>query len=411
MARAFAAFLSAALLLTAGPDGSTDLHRASYQNDPEAVELLLTKGADVNAATDLGVTALWAASQNGSVPIVRALLNAGADPNAALLAGETPMMVAARSGYPKVVELLLDAGATVDKRGARGQAALMWAVSQRHSDVVKVLLAHDADLHLRSDEWEQVMALPPHGYLDYNRAIPHGGNTALMFAARVGGLASAKLLVEAGANVDDTNAWGVSATAMAAHSGFGDLVELLLEKGADPNLAEAGFTALHAAIMHRDEAMVRALLAHGADPNAPIKNWTPTRRSSKDFHFPPELIGATPFWLAARFTQPAVMRLLVGQGADPMFIHDVEYVKGAGWQRRVEKTTALMAAMAMGGGKAWVQPAPAERQSLTLESARLAVEFGIDVNVANTDGRTALAAAKALGFDSVITFLIEQGAK
>ena len=59
----------------------------------------------------------------------------------------------------------------------------MWAVAQNHPDVVKVLLARGADVHAKS-VWSQVMAVPPHGLLEYNRAIPHGGDTALMFAAR-----------------------------------------------------------------------------------------------------------------------------------------------------------------------------------------------------------------------------------
>ena len=189
----------------------------------------------MNAANDLGVTPLWTASQNGSAAMVRRLLEAGANPNAALLAGETPVMVAARSGYPDVVEQLLAKDANVNAHGARGQTALMWAVAQKHPDVVKVLLAHGADVQARSDVWSEVMAVPPHGYPDYNRAIPHGGETALMFAARVGDLASAKLLVAAGANVNDADAWGVSATVLAAHSGYRELVEFLLEKGADPN--------------------------------------------------------------------------------------------------------------------------------------------------------------------------------
>src|SRR5207244_3939653 len=158
--------------------------------------------------------------------------------------------------------------------------------------------------------WSEVMAVPPHGHLEYNRAIPHGGDTALMFAARVGDLPSAKLLLPAGADVNDADAWGVSATALAVHAGHGPVVELLLDHGADANAARAGFTALHAAIMRRDVKMASALLAHGADANAPVRSWTPTRRSSKDWHFSPELVGATPFWLAARFTEPDIMRLL-----------------------------------------------------------------------------------------------------
>ena len=124
------------------------------------------------------------------------------------------------------------------------------------------------------------MAVPPHGYLEYNRAIPHGSDTALMFAARVDDLASAKLLVAAGANVNDEDAWGVSAVVLAAHSGFTDVVEFLLEKGANANSDRAAFTALHEAVMRRDENLVKVLLDHGADANLPVRSWTPTRRSS-----------------------------------------------------------------------------------------------------------------------------------
>ena len=391
-------------------DGTTALHWASYRDDVESADLLIRAGAKVNAATDLGATPLWTASLNGSAAMVRKLLDVGANPNLALLLGETPVMVAARSGYPVVVEQLLAKGANVNAHAARGQTALMWAVAQKHSEVVKVLLTHGADIHARSDVWSEVMAVPPHGLLEYNRAIPHGGDTALMFAARVGDLVSAKLLVVAGANVNDADAWGVSATVLAAHFGYGELVELLLENGADPNAAAAGFTALHVAIMRRDEKTVSALLARGADPNAPLRTWTPTRRASKDFNFGPELVGATPFWLAARFSEPSVMRLLLKRGADPMFVHHADYaVEGAG--RRTQVTTALMAATGMGGGTAWVQPDRGEREALTLEAVKLAAELGVEVNAANTDGRTALDAATALKYETVVKFLVEKGGK
>ena len=406
-------FVALAVILevnAAEADGATALHWASYHNDLERADRLIRDGADVNAANDLGVTPLWAACVNGSSAMVRRLLEAGASPNAALLRGETPVMAAARSGNADVVEQLVAKGANVNARGPRGQTALMWAVAQKHSGVVKVLLAYGADVHARSDVWSQMMAVPPHGHPDYNREIPHGGDTALMFAARVGDLASAKLLLSAGANVNDKDAWGVSATVMAAHSGYTELIEFLLEKGADPNQAEAGFSALHIAIMRRDERMVRALLNKNANPNAPLRTWTPTRRSSQDLHFAPALVGATPFWLAARFIQPDVMRLLVKHGADPRFVHRSDYLVGESSKRRTEVTTALMAALGMGGGAAWIHPPRAQQEALTLQAAKLALELGADVNAANTDGRTALDAAKALRYDSVVKLLVEAGA-
>jgi len=278
---------------------------------------------------------------------------------------------------------------------------------------VKVLLAHKADVHARSSEWTDVEAVSPHGYLAYNKAIPHGNDTALLFAARVGDLDSAKLLVAAGANVNDADAWGVSVTELAAHSGFTEFVEYMLSKGADAKGGKAGFTALYIAIMRRDEEMAAALLDHGADANATLQTWTPTRRSSHDFNFEPELIGATPYWLAARFTEPNVMRLLVKHGADPRFVHNSDRVPDRyPFQHRKESLTPLMAAVAMGGGGSpWTEIPRAQREQLALETVKLALELGADINAVNTDGRTALDAAKTLKFDSVVAYMTEKGAK
>ena len=398
------------------PDGTTALHWASYRDDVESAELLIKAGANVNAANDLGATPLWTASLNGSAVMVRRLLQAGANPNATLLLGETPLMVAARSGNADVVQQLVTRGANVNARATRGQTALMWAVAQKHPDVVKVLLANRADVHTRSESWNQMEAVSPHGVPEYNREIPYGKNTALMFAARVGDLESARLLVAAGANVNDEDAWGISVVTLATHSGFVDLAEFLLDKGADPNRSAAGFAPLHEAIMRRDEPLVRTLLAHGADPHAPLQAWTPTRRQSSDLHFEPELVGATPYWLAARFWQPNVMRLLVELGADPKSVHRSDRIvdgkEGRAYDHRYDATNALMAALGMGGGgNAWVQPDRSQREALTLATVKLAVDLGIDVNATNTDGRTALDAAKTLKYETVVAFLVSKGAK
>src|SRR5438552_279393 len=100
-----------------------------------------------------------------------------------LVRGATPVLVASRWGPPAVVERRIASGADVNAHAARGQTALMWAVAQKHPEVVKVLLAHGASIHARSDVLSQVMGVPPHGQPEYDRAIPQGGDTALMFAA------------------------------------------------------------------------------------------------------------------------------------------------------------------------------------------------------------------------------------
>ena len=391
-------------------DGSTPLHWAAYRDDFAQVDRLIRGGADVNAANDIGVTPLWAASLNGSPPVIKRLLDGGANPNVGLLTGETPLMSASRAGKAAAVQALLASGANHAARGPRGQTALMWAAAQKHAAVVELLLAAGADVHARTDRWEQMMAVPPHGLPEFNRLIPHGADTALMFAVRAGDAASVRLLVDAGANVSDDDAWGVSATTLAAFAGHGEIARYLLEKGADPNNAKPGFTALHCAIMRRDEQTVGVLLAKGADPNARIQAWTPTRRSSDDYHFMPALVGAAPYWLAARFTQPSVMRLLAKHGADPAVIHESNYVLGEGYQRRKERTTAIMAALGMGGGTAWVPIDRGARDALVLETVNVAIELGADLNVASVDGRTALDSARAQKYEEVASLLERRGA-
>ena len=440
-------------------DGTTPLIWASYWGNPEIVDVLIGAGADANVASDLGVTALWPAAEHGNAAIVERLLDAGADPNAALLSGETPVMTAARAGYVEIVELLLASGADPNTAATRGHTALMWATAQRHPEVVDVLLAHGAEVDARSGDWAQYYqkggGSAPHP--DDEFWLQEGGFTPLLFAARAGDLASAKLLVAAGADVNDQTAGGMSATTLAIHAvrptagyiplpgdfqGGGavlpagaafaspnvlppndaeDLVEFLLEQGAEANGDEYGHSALHAAVLRRSERVIRALLAHGADPNVQLRSAMNYQRDSYDFYLDLPLEGATegatPFWLAAHFGLPNIMHLLAESGADPLFALYVEYWgrgnRTEGWTASTEgTTTALMAALGMPRGISGfaVSEDLLEREALALEAVKLTVELGVDVNVTNANGNTALDAAKALEYGSVVEFLIENGA-
>lgn len=398
-------------------DGTTALHWAAYRDDLAAAEQLIRAGADVRAANDLGATPLWAAALNANVAMVGRLLEAGADANAALTLGETALMTAARTGNAEIVAQLLAKGADPNRAAARGQTALMWAAAQRHPAVVRALLAGGADVHLRSQVWSERRKtdLEQSSHPDYQVTIAQGGDTALMFAARSGDLASVQLLVEAGANVDDQSAYGTSAATLAAHADHADVVAFLLERGANPDAAAAGYTALHAAILRRNLSAVTALLAHGADPNRPLRAATPARRDSEDYHFHNTFVGATPLWLAARFGQPEIMRQLARHGADPTFVLDVTYGTGSyGTYAYVHEgpTTVLMAAVGMGGdiSRGWQAAPAAERAAQTLEAVQAAVELGIDVDAVNADGNTALHGATARQLDGVAQYLVQRGA-
>ena len=135
----------------------------------------------------------------------------------------------------------------------------------------------------------------------------------------------------------------------------------------------------------------------GASFRQDLKTWTPTRRSSKDYHFQPALVGATPFWLAARFCQPRVMKLLATRGADPLYVQTSKYIAGERFDERMKKTTTVLAALGMGGGTPWVAIPTKYRESLTPETVRVAMEPGAELKATSTDVRTAIEVARRWG--------------
>jgi len=391
-------------------DGATALHWAVHYGDAATVDLLLRAGARVNVANDLGVTPLYLACTNRDTAIVERLLNAEADPNTKLLNGETVLMNCARTGNAASVKVLLAAGANVNaKEPEHDQTALMWAAAEKHSDAVRVLLDGGADFRARSRTYTQTVTsevTQRAGREELNYTVARGGSTPLLFAARSGDVESVRLLLAAGADVNDSLPNGMSALVLAAHSGNGPAARLMLEKGANPNDAEIGYTALHAAVLRSDLNLVKALLAQGANPNTLITKGTPLRRNSQDFNLPATLIGATPYWLAAKFVEADLMRALVAGGADPA----VALPDG---------TTPLMAAAGMkeGNGR------DSDRRGLAvIDGGRLPDEAGIvdaaavallqpgNIDAVSRNGDTALHSAATLGYYGVVKLLAEKGA-
>jgi ankyrin repeat protein len=395
---------------TQQPDGSTALHWAAYLDDVDTANVLIQVGARVNATNELGATPLWLAASQGSATMVQALLAAGADAQVALPEGETALMAAARTGSVPAVSALLSRGANVNAtEKSRAQTALMWAVAQRHPQVVQLLLQRGADVHARSKIRNRMIKLSGNGgYSDTGiEEEAQGGYTPLLFSTRVGDAESAALLLAAGANVNDAAPSGTSALVIATHSGHPEVAAVLLDKGADPNASGAGYTALHAAVLRGDEATVKALLTHGADPNIPLTKPTPVRRRSIDWAMNQAWLGATPFWMAAKFSEITIMRLLVESGADPL-------------RRNVTGMTPLMAAIAGTSDRLGDSPAdgnyrpapdPVKEDRDILEAAATLVDLGEDLNAASSAGDTALHGAAARRLVAVVQYLLDNGAK
>ena len=386
-------------------DGATALHWAAHRNDLAGATLLIEAGADVNAANALGATPLWLAAINGSADMVERLLDSGGNPNVSLNMGETPLMTASRSGSLPTVQLLLEHGADVNAAELeRAQTALMWAVAQQHGDVARVLIQNDADLYARTEVWYQLENTAGNTNTSGNFRMAHGGSTPLLFAARNGDVETARVLVDAGADVQDTEASGASALVIAAHSGHGALGMYLLGQGADPNVSGAGYTALHAAVLRSQVELVESLLDHGADVNAVVEHGTAGRRFSADYSIRSQLIGTPAIWLAAKYGEVEILRTLAEHGADLFLMHSNMSLlhvamgnSGSGIENRRDRI-----------GNAPLDLAEEERR--TLELARILVDLGVDVNATGRRGDTALHDAVRKRFASVVEFLVGRGA-
>jgi ankyrin repeat protein len=315
-------------------------------------------------------------------------------------------MTCSRTGDAASVKSLIAHGASVNApEPLHHQTALMWAAAEKHPEVIKALLDAGADVQARSRVYTQTVSSD----LRTNRAdlaftVRRGGSTALLFAARSGDLESARLLIGAKADVNDKAPDGTSALAEAAYSGNIAVALCLLEKGADANAAESGYAPLHAAVLKSEVELVKALLAHGATPNAEITKGTPLRRATSDFNLPATLIGATPYLLAAKFLEPEIMRALLDAGADPSL-------------PMKDGTTPLMAAAGIGAranqnrrGRTVTDGAKLEYESLVVATVSVALSRPVAVNAVNGAGDTALHGAATMGYDRVVQILGDHGA-
>ncbi len=395
-------------------DGTAALHWAVYHGQTELVRRLLDAGADVHIANDYGSTPMSEAAVRGDPAILELLLEAGADVDSPNEDGQTALMVVARTNNVAAAQVLVERGADVNAVEARkGQTALMWAAAQSRPAMVKFLLEAGADVGLRSFEydWERRSTAEPR-----TKDITPGGFTAVLFAARQGCVDCIRLLLDAGADIHETNPEKTTALVLALLNGHFDAAKLLVERGADVNQWDIwGRTPLYAAVdfntlPHGGRPdrpslsettgieLIEQLLDAGANPNAQLKIFPPYRSLRADRGADGVLgIGTTPLIRAARAADLDSIRLLLARGARVDLPQDrgiTALMVAAGLDRRAIDTRGKFT-----------------REEDLVAAAKLLLEAGAEVTRADARGRTALHGAASQGMNEMVRLLAEHGAE
>jgi ankyrin repeat protein len=470
----------------------TPLHLASSRGHAAPMSRLLDAGSRPGAVTATGVQPLHLAAQAGNPEAVRALLDRGADVNARdETHGRTPLVFAASQNRLDAMRVLLAKGADA-RLGTkvidyRERSAADNQARQTRDRIVTAMTGRATNSNInindppppgqagaaqgpaaatpgragapdgrgvggRAGEPIDPNEPPPTGGRrgggvpggprppsDIEQIGPQGGFTALHYAARDGYAGAAIMLLDSGLNVNLPSAGDRSTPLVVAIiNGQYDLALTLLERGANPNLANDDGVAPLFATINNEWALrtwypqptagtqqrasylqlLEALLKAGADPNARTRShiWYAAYNTGR---MGVEFTGATPFWRAAYALDVEAMRLLVRYGADPN-IPTMSY----GNVRRPNDPSGLQptppggshvpafhAASGVGYGTSRVAQQHRHVPDGWMPAAKYFLEeLGVDVNMRDADGFTALHHAAARGDNAMILYLVGRGA-
>jgi ankyrin repeat protein len=445
----------------ANRDGATPLWLASVNGNAPIVAALIAAGADPNEKLPLGRTPLMLASRTGDVDTVKVLLDHGADVNAKeTLRGTTALMWAADEGHATAIQLLIQRGADIKAKSDMAERGRGPALG-KSNDPRKAVAAQGAALAAGNAlDLSQLSALrgDPNGiggagrggaaagqaaaggrggrggagrggaagadqgadqqddafvaaFGGRNRQVVKDGGalTALIYAARANDLDSVKVLLDAGADVNQTSGYGWSPLLVATQNRYYKLGEYLISRGADVNLPnKGGWTPLYLATDNRNIEsgdypvrkpdmdhldFIKLLLNKGANVNARMKDSTETRTVFTNQWLDEN--GATAFFRASQSGDIELMKLLLAHGADPKI-----------------DTTLHVTALQVAAGIGWVEGITYEwSPQATFEACKMLIDLGLDVNAQADTGRVALHGAAHKGRTDVIQLLADHGAK
>jgi ankyrin repeat protein len=438
----------------ANREGATPLWIACVNGDASMISALLKAGADANEKLPLGRSPLMIAARTGNTDALRVLIEAGADVNAKeTLRGTTPLMWAADEGHAPALKVLIDAGADIKARSnpaPRGRGPALG----KSNDPRKQVAAQGAALARGAappplfggggggagdaaaggggrggrggrgggrgaggggaagdnTTFDQDDAAVAAGIGRRGGGAADGGQiTALVYAARANDLESVKVLLAAGADINQTTGYGWSPLLAATQNRYYKLAAYLLDHGANVNLSNTGgWSPLYLATDNRNIEggdypvrkpdidhleFIKLLIDKGADVNHRVKDSTETRTVFTNQWLDEN--GATAFLRASQSGDVELMKLLLAHGADPKI-----------------NTLLGVTPLHVAAGIGWVEGITYEwSPKATLEAVKMLVDLGLDVNAQADTGRTALHGAAHKGRADVIQVLADHGAK
>ena len=342
----------------AGPGGGTALMLAAREGNVPGLDVLDSAGANLDAEDDKGLTALMWAVEQGQAGSVEMLIEKGADSALQDKNGKTALMRAAVKGDATIVTLLIKHGASGEMKDRAGKTALMLARENNHGKAAELIQTENRRRSRERIERRARAELKRRGFrFEY---------FSFMRRVRNRNLKGVRLYLDAGMDPNATTRKKPTAIYAAAKIGQAEMVELLIERGAKPDLSPGGGfeTALHWAAERGHDRIVRALIRGGAKPNTTTRNYS------------------TALILAAGGGHADIVVFLVKKGADVT-------------HKNRQGTTALIAHAVRG----------------TPSSIRILLEKGADPNHKDQYGRSALSNARRNQNSTVLQILLLKGAQ
>jgi ankyrin repeat protein len=380
----------------------------------------------VTVANNYGATPMSLAAEVGNTDVLRLLLEVGANADSPTTDGQTALMAVARTGIVDAAQVLLDHHATVDAREMwGGQTALMWASARRHPEMMQLLIARGADVNARSIDRDYQRHVTAEGR---PKSLDSGGFTPLLYAARENCMACVDVLLKSRADIDLPDPDGVTPLLVAILNANWDLAKQLIAAGADVNQwdiygeaplltavdlrqrVDGGRASIDPTNTTRGLAIVNLLLERGADPNMQLL-FKPANVRGGSTTF---TRGTTPLIRAATNGDLEVVKILLAHGADatismadrqtpihaaiagraaePQVLELIKVLQQAGTD--VNVVALINHPEEIRGGTA-LHYAVRKRYK---EVIKLLASFKIDMNAVDQDGLTALDYTQSRGF-------------